>query len=226
MEASSTIFKVVEDRRRKFSITNYSKKTGEDDDHGDRKKKHREIERQRRQEMASLFTSLRSKLPLEFIKVKNLITFRVFALVFCARATGKRSMSDYMNEAVNYIKHLQAKIRELSFKRDGLKSIHSLAAFDSPSSDSSCLTLFTVNSFLESVDIVISRSIREKDLLLSTVLELLLQHGLDIVSCVFSQVNDRVVHTIHCELADGNGSFDLTLLEGELKELLIPMSNP
>lgn len=207
METSNAIFKVVEDQRRRFSVTNYNKRTGEDDDHGGRKKKHREIERQRRQELASLFTSLRSKLPLEFIK-------------------GKRSMSDYMNEAVNYIKHLQTKIRELSFKKDELKSIHSLANLDSPSSDSSGLTIFTVNSCCESVEIVISRSIREKDLLLSTVLELLLQHGLDVVSCFSCQVNDRVLHTIHCELADGNGIINLTLLEGELNELLIPALNP
>ncbi|XP_030533007.1 transcription factor bHLH36-like [Rhodamnia argentea] len=207
MESSSAIFKVVKNRR-KFSITNYHERTGEDDDHGcDRKKKHREIERQRRQEMASLCTSLRSKLPLESIK-------------------GKRSMSDHMNEAVNYIKHLQAKIGELSVKRDDLKSIHSLTALGSPSSDLSCSTTFKVNLSTESMEIVISRSIGEKDLLLSTVLELLLQQGIDVVSCFSSRVNDRVGHTIHCELADGDGSFDLTELEGELKGLLIPALNP
>ncbi|KAK3447296.1 hypothetical protein EUGRSUZ_A02857 [Eucalyptus grandis] len=221
MESSSSIFKVVGNRRRKFSVTNYHERAGQDGDHGDRKKKHREVERQRRQEMASLCASLRSKLPLEFIKVKDLITFRVFALFFCACASGKRSTSDHMNEAVNYIKHLQAKIGELGFKRDELKSIHSLAALGSPCSNSSCLTTFTVNSCCEIVEIVISQSIREKDFLLSTVLDLLLQQGLDVVSCFSSQAYDKIVHTIRCELAYGNGSFDLTHLKGELKELLI-----
>lgn len=48
------------------------KSHGDSNEHKKKKVVHREIERLRRQEMATLYASLRSLLPLEFIKVKNL----------------------------------------------------------------------------------------------------------------------------------------------------------
>ncbi|PSS04113.1 Transcription factor bHLH120 like [Actinidia chinensis var. chinensis] len=73
-------------------------------DHKRKKMIHRDIERQRRREMAVLHISLKSMLPPEYIK-------------------GKRSMSDHVHETVNYIRDLQKRVEELSEKRDGLKRL-------------------------------------------------------------------------------------------------------
>lgn len=56
--------------RRRKSISKDNDGTAENNDN-DKKKLHRDIERQRRQEMATLYASLRSLLPLQYIKVRK-----------------------------------------------------------------------------------------------------------------------------------------------------------
>ncbi|XP_021827032.1 transcription factor bHLH120-like isoform X1 [Prunus avium] len=209
-------------RRKLVAAFNYDMIDQNSNDHNKKKKMmmHRENERQRRQEMGTLHASLRSLLPLEFIK------------------QGKRSISDHMNEAVNYIKHLQSRIKRLDAKRAELKKCSNIISTTGTdhgattgSSDGRSPSCLTVHPCCGGVQIVIScRGFRStKDGLslsfsISRVLEVLLEQGLAVVSCVSSKGNDRLLHTIQCEVNDLEG-IDLSGLEQKLAELVSPYSS-
>ncbi|XP_057446333.1 transcription factor bHLH118-like isoform X2 [Lotus japonicus] len=125
---------------------------------------HRETEKQRRQEMGKLCTTLRSLLPLEYIK-------------------GKRSTSDHVNEAINYINHLQNKVKQLQYKRDKLmKEVPNLHTTTGPENECSPTHLqpfVIVHPFPGGVEIVCSYSLKCV-FPLSRVLDILLKEGLDV----------------------------------------------
>ncbi|GMH28158.1 hypothetical protein Nepgr_030001 [Nepenthes gracilis] len=167
--------------------------------HGDNNKKkmiHRDIERQRRQEMANLFSSLRSVLPLEYIK-------------------GKRSMCDNISSAVNYVNHLQSSIKVLEDKRDELRS--SRAHEEEGSSDS-----VSIHPCRGGLEIEISAGCREDGFALSRVLKAIDGGGaVHVVSCVSHKVNHRLFHKIRCEVNDME-CIDLAQLQRRLTELVCP----
>ncbi|XP_018481736.1 transcription factor bHLH55 isoform X2 [Raphanus sativus] len=180
--------------------------------------KHKEIERQRRQELTSLFKHLRYILPSQYVK-------------------GKRSSSDHVHEAVNYIKDFEKKIKEFSEKRDRIKKsithpspagycpIRSLAASCSSSSLSSYCSCVgdthidvKVRSCLIGIEIVASCCFRHESRL-STVLQLLVQEQcFNVVSCISTRLHLRFLHTIVCEVEKG-----IEINFSELQEKIIKM---
>ncbi|KAL0824813.1 hypothetical protein Bca101_048490 [Brassica carinata] len=138
---------------------------------------HREIERQRRQEMASLYASLRSLLPLHFIQ-------------------GKRSTSDQVNEAINYITYLEKKIKELSLRRDELMLLSRGTRLDDSKDEMETMNHVVVRQCLVGVEIVLSsRSCRGQPRL-SSVLQVLSENGLCLLNSTSSIVDDRLIYTL------------------------------
>ncbi|OMO89669.1 hypothetical protein CCACVL1_07699 [Corchorus capsularis] len=136
---------------------------------------------------------------------------------------GKRSISDHMHEAVNYIKHLQNRITELSDKRDELKR-RSTITLHKPKSLTECTeeedSQVEVRACFVGVEVVIKTGLR-RSLLLSKVLEVLFAEGLNVVSCVStSNVNERMLHTIISEVNDDQGSIELSELQKKLTEVI------
>ncbi|XP_027364728.1 transcription factor bHLH36-like [Abrus precatorius] len=148
-----------------------------------KKHMHREIEKQRRQEMAKLCTTFRSLLPLEYIK-------------------GKRSISDHMHEGTKYIKYLQNKVKQLQAKKDELMKLSNLSPFGTDTGN------FTTHSPIHvivhpcpgGVQIKCSYSFRKYVFTLSSVLDIVVKEGLDVVNCTSIKTEDgRFIHTVRSE---------------------------
>ena len=111
---------------------------------------------------------------------------------------GKRSISDHMNEAVNYIKHMQNNINELGAKRDILKKLSNSKLENIESNHASCnLNVHQNNGILR---IEFTSGLREEKLKLSQLLKLLAKEGLEVDSCFTTEINGRLLQSVMCEV--------------------------
>ncbi|CAK9161029.1 unnamed protein product [Ilex paraguariensis] len=175
---------IIENTQKLSAIQENDKST---DDHQQKKLRHRDSERKRRQQTTGLYASLRSLLPLEYIK-------------------GKRSTSDHTHEALKYIQHLQENLKELGIKRDKLKKFfHSSGVGpgnDHGSSSNSMTNIIKVSSCQEGVEIMIQIGLIDEVFPLSRVLQVLLDERFSVVSCVSTKLNGKSIHSIRSEAND------------------------
>ncbi|CAN8325898.1 unnamed protein product [Cochlearia groenlandica] len=171
---------------------------------------HREVEKQRRQEMSSLYSSLRSLLPLEFIQ-------------------GKRAVSEHVNGAVSFIKDKETKIKELKARREELsrpEAGHRSTSNPDPVETGSVLTkpdpaTLWVQPCVSGFEVAVSSNSSGPEALpLSRVLEALQKQGLEVISSLTTRVNERLMHTIQVEV-NSFGCLDLAWLQQKLVEELI-----
>lgn len=114
-----------------------------------------------------------------------------------------------MNEAVNYINHLQKSIKELSNKRDELKKLSNdmIPNLENHAYSSS----FTIhqnnnNNGAVGIEITSGSGFSEEGLPLSKLLQLLRKEGqLEVVSCLSTKVNGRLLHSVQCEVQTSPG---------------------
>ncbi|XP_060675854.1 transcription factor bHLH120-like [Ziziphus jujuba] len=172
-------------------------------DGNNKKAIHRDVERERRKQMAAHFSLLRSLIPYEFLR-------------------GKRSTSDQMNEAVNYIKHLQMRIQGLVSRRDELKKLCNLNSLGTGngSLNKCSRSWVSVQPCFAGIQIVVSSSsFIGENFPLTRILQLLLGEGLDLVSCITTKVNERLLYTIQSEVSDPT-STNFSQLQKNLMEAI------
>ncbi|CAN1158976.1 Transcription factor bHLH126 [Linum perenne] len=172
----------------------------------DKKKNRKEIERQRRHQIPKI-----TEFVFQFVK-KN----------------GKKSKSDQMGEAANYIRHLKSNVQQLTNRRDNLLKGRALSS--NPSSTSSSGTSsghnttssVAVRQRFEGVEVVLSSGKKRQNdvVVLSRVMEAVVEEGFDVTSCVATQIDGCFYITMQlCQASASTTNIDLSGLKQKLNDV-------
>lgn len=137
----------------------------------------RDVERQRRRDMARLYQRLRLLIPTKYLM-------------------GKRSISDHLEEIVDYVKDLRKDIEDLERKRENLKEKKNIAPSSSSMKSNDDEDRIIVKSCNEGVEISIKGGLS-----LSKVLKVLMKEGLIVNSCISSTVDQSLLHIIQSKVS-------------------------
>ena len=117
-----------------------------------------------------------------------------------------------MNEAANYIKHMQNNIKELGAKRDEMKKISNHCnnmENNHAGLHTSCN--FTIHENNGIMGIEITSGFREEKPKISKLLQFLTEEGLEVVSFFSTEVNGRLLHSVQCEVIKKYSGFVFNL---------------
>ncbi|GLJ55098.1 hypothetical protein SUGI_1182560 [Cryptomeria japonica] len=167
---------------------------------------HRMIERQRRKDINSLYSELRSLLPQE-------------------RFRGKRSVPDQLMEAVNYVRYLKQQIKELTKKRDNNNNTRAVCsmgveiskppAFHEPDESFPSVRIKSLGSATFQVYI---NSVKNQ-IALSDILLVLEECRVEVVNAASSEINEKVFHTIYAKVT-AHSITNIDSLYAKLKNLI------
>ncbi|GLJ55120.1 hypothetical protein SUGI_1183010 [Cryptomeria japonica] len=149
---------------------------------------HKMIERQRRKDMSSLYSDLRSLLPEESIREKL-------------------SVTDQLEEAANYVRYLEQQIKDLTKEREKnktravcFKGVEILKPLECQESDEG-FPAVKIKSFGSAAFHIYINSIQNQ-IGLSDILLVLEECRVEVVSAASSVTNAKVFHTIHAKVTD------------------------
>lgn len=123
----------------------------------------------------------------------NMCYHNMFSLFF----QGKRSASDHIHEATNYINYLQNNIQELEIKRDTLKKLLKEQNFKTGSCSKTLPIIVTVKSCRVGIEVSITGDFT---IPLSSVLQILVEEGLNVISSICTKVEGRSHYAIQSEV--------------------------
>lgn len=104
---------------------------------------------------------------------------------------------------MNYINHLQNKVKQLEAKRDELMKISNLSSNvpeNDPSSHPWPPPFVIVQPFTGGFEIICSYSFKKYVFPLSRALDMLLKEGLNVISYTSNKIDDRFIYTIISEV--------------------------
>lgn len=117
---------------------------------------------------------------------------------------GKRSISDHVGEAINYIQHLKKNVMELEEKKNELKksveSCSSTREIGESSNTGFTESCVVIRQSVVGFEIEIIIGFDDEEFLLSNALQIVFDEGLDVVSSTSTKFNERLVHSLQCQV--------------------------